>query len=44
MQRRRRPADARPEDPVSTAPLGGLRDPSDTNADQGKAFDAAGYP
>lgn len=44
MLRRRRPADARNEDPVFTAPLGGLRDPSNTNADLREAFDGAGYP
>ncbi|HJP73493.1 MAG TPA: tyrosine-type recombinase/integrase [Pseudonocardiaceae bacterium] len=39
----RKPADARPEDPVFTAPLGGLRDPSNTNADLRELFDSAGY-
>jgi integrase-like protein len=42
--RRRKPADARPDDPVFTAPMGGLRDPSNTNADLRGAFDKAGYP
>lgn len=44
MLRRRRPPDAAEDDPVFTAPLGGLRDPSNTNADLRQAFDAAGYP
>ena len=47
MLRRRR--DNRPKafradvTPVFTAPLGGLRDPSNTQADLREAFDAAGY-
>ncbi len=43
MLRARKPADMKPVDPVFTAPLGGLRDPSNTNADLRDAFDAAGY-
>ena len=39
MLRRRKPADARPGDPVFTAPMGA----SNTNADLRQAFDAAGY-
>ncbi|HEY2700613.1 MAG TPA: site-specific integrase [Pseudonocardiaceae bacterium] len=39
----RRPVDARSGDPVFTAPLGGLRDPSNTNADLRDAFNSAGY-
>jgi integrase len=41
--RRRKPVDARPDDPVFTSPMGGLRDPSNTNADLRDAFDKAGY-
>jgi len=44
MLRGRRPPDARAADPVFAARLGGLRDPSNTNADLRQAFDAAGYP
>lgn len=43
MLRRRRPDDAKPSDPIFTAPLGGLRDPSNTNADLKEAFTEAGY-
>ncbi|WP_246018765.1 site-specific integrase [Saccharothrix australiensis] len=43
MLRARRPADAQPGDPVFTAPRGGLRDPSNTNADLKEVFEAAGY-
>ncbi|GAA3437021.1 site-specific integrase [Kutzneria kofuensis] len=42
--RRRKPANASPSDVVFTAPMGGLRDPSNTNADLKEAFEAAGYP
>lgn len=43
MLLRRRPADAGPDDPIFTAPMGGLRDPSNTNADLKEAFTTAGY-
>lgn len=43
MLRRRRLITTDPAGPVFTAPLGGLRDPSNTNADLREAFDAAGY-
>jgi len=39
----RRPLDAQPHDPVFRAPMGGLRDPSNSNADLREAFDSAGY-
>lgn len=42
--RRRKPANASPADVVFTAPMGGLRDPSNTSADLKEAFEAAGYP
>ena len=35
--------DAEPTDPVFGAPLGGLRDPSNTAGDLREAFDQAGY-
>ena len=41
--RRRRLITTDPAGPVFTAPLGGLRDPSNSNADLREAFDAAGY-
>jgi integrase len=44
MLRRRRLVATDPNGPVFTAPLGGLCDPSNTNADLLEAFDAAGYP
>ncbi len=44
MLRARKPESARPSDPVFSAPLGGLRDPSNTNADLKEAFTDAGYP
>jgi integrase len=44
MLRRRKPDDAKPGDPVFTAPMGGIRDPSNTNADLKEAFAGAGYP
>ncbi|MET8762295.1 site-specific integrase [Lentzea sp. NPDC004782] len=43
MLRRRRPADAKPNDPIFTAPMGSLRDPSNTNADLKETFTAADY-
>src|SRR4051794_32623349 len=42
MLRRRRPAQASTDDPVFTAPRGGLRDPSNTSADLREAFNSAG--
>lgn len=44
MLRARRGADTQPSAPVFHAPMGGLRDPSNSNADLREAFDAAGYP
>ncbi|XVV05477.1 site-specific integrase [Actinosynnema sp. CA-248983] len=41
--RARRSENAQPGDPVFTAPRGGLRDPSNTNADLKEAFAKAGY-
>jgi integrase len=41
--RHRKPANASPDGIVFTAPLGGLRDPSNTNADIKEALGAAGY-
>jgi integrase len=44
LRRRRSEVDARPGDPVFTAPMGGLRDPSNTNADLKEVFTESGYP
>ncbi len=43
MLRRRRTAEQAPHGTVFTAPMGGLRDPSNTNADLRIVFDDAGY-
>ncbi|GHH59836.1 site-specific integrase [Lentzea cavernae] len=43
MLRRRRPANPAPGEPIFPAPMGGLRDPSNTNADLKEVFTAAGY-
>lgn len=43
MLRARRPENPGADDPVFTAPLGGLRDPSNTNADLRVVFDDAGF-
>jgi integrase len=44
MLRARKPESARSSDPVFTAPMSGLRDPSNTNADLKEAFTEAGTP
>ncbi|GGS21285.1 phage integrase [Actinokineospora fastidiosa] len=43
MLKARMPEDAKPDDPVFPAPLGGLRDPSNSNHDLRVVFDHAGY-
>ncbi|MGX7824025.1 site-specific integrase [Actinokineospora sp. 24-640] len=43
MLKARKPEDARDDDPVFPAPLGGLRDPSNSNHDLRVVFDDAGY-
>lgn len=44
MLRRRRPVDFGPDEAAFPAPLGTLRDPSNTAGHLRKVFDAAGYP
>ncbi|MFC7618170.1 tyrosine-type recombinase/integrase [Actinokineospora soli] len=43
MRKARRSKDAQPDDPVFLAPLGGLRDPSNSADDLRTVFDHAGY-
>lgn len=43
MLKARRPKGAAPDNPVFPAPLGGLRDPSDTNHDLRVVFDDTGF-